>query len=447
VNPRAPQSGTDAPSDPADQDGSTDPTARLTSRMPARWADALAPRRRLATTGAGVEMALVIAFLSLRAVNVLQVSVSLPSGLTHTAHPARELALLVVFYAETAALVVAGLRRGRLDRPRDAVLDTVTGCVLLLGQLLTTVVGDRLNTWHAWGYAVTLSCALLAGFALPRRRDTAFAAAALIGCYLAFCLPQTWGTDQAWTGATNAIGYVAFAVMGRFTAGYLRRLGADADTARAQAATAAAQAERERHRDLLHDQATVLQLVGQNLGNPRLDEALRRQAAVGANRISSFMRDEPRATGGPRTLQAVLQEAAAHFGDLPLTCNADLVRTVSVTDEVAQAVTNAVTTLLHNVRRHAAASSAVVHGDRDEARHSWEIVVSDDGVGFDTGTAPIGYGLANQVRASLRGVGVEVEVRSAPGEGTTVTLTGPASPPGPPPRESPGAAPAPRAPS
>ena len=78
---------------------------------------------------------------------------------------------------------------------------------------------------------------------------------------------------------------------------------------------------------------------------------------------------------------------------------------------------------MRRVRLHAAACQVVVHADCDD--ETWEIVVSDDGVGFDQESQPLGFGLDTQAGQALRDVGVTARIRSAPGHGTSVTLVGP----------------------
>jgi len=82
---------------------------------------------------------------------------------------------------------------------------------------------------------------------------------------------------------------------------------------------------------------------------------------------------------------------------------------------------------LTNVRRHAGARHVVVRlvvGD-DGAR----VEVDDDGVGFDTrgAGAAAGYGLAG-MRDRVEEIGGEVDVTSAPGRGTRVTVLVPTRP-------------------
>lgn len=74
---------------------------------------------------------------------------------------------------------------------------------------------------------------------------------------------------------------------------------------------------------------------------------------------------------------------------------------------------------LANVRKHARATSSVVELAFTEDRVA--LRVTDDGEGFDTSREARGYGLVSMLRR-LDQVGGERELRSAPGEGTTVRV-------------------------
>ncbi|WP_138758109.1 sensor histidine kinase [Modestobacter altitudinis] len=78
---------------------------------------------------------------------------------------------------------------------------------------------------------------------------------------------------------------------------------------------------------------------------------------------------------------------------------------------------------LANVRRHAAASAVVLRLSRIGGAVS--VHVQDDGVGFDPAAAP-GVGLAG-LRDRAEEVGGAVDVASAPGEGTRVTVRVPSA--------------------
>jgi signal transduction histidine kinase len=93
---------------------------------------------------------------------------------------------------------------------------------------------------------------------------------------------------------------------------------------------------------------------------------------------------------------------------------------------------------LTNVRRHARARQVTVRlvADEDGAR----VEVGDDGVGFSPATGQ-GYGLAG-MRGRVREVGGDLDVASAPGRGTRVTVRVPLRPPLPPAATAAAAAPA-----
>jgi len=74
---------------------------------------------------------------------------------------------------------------------------------------------------------------------------------------------------------------------------------------------------------------------------------------------------------------------------------------------------------LTNVRRHAGATRADVRLCYLDGQGT--VQVTDDGSGFDTGTAP-GFGLRG-MRSRVEEAGGEVSVQSGPGRGTSVTVS------------------------
>jgi signal transduction histidine kinase len=74
---------------------------------------------------------------------------------------------------------------------------------------------------------------------------------------------------------------------------------------------------------------------------------------------------------------------------------------------------------LTNARRHSVASNVEVGLRTDE--ETILIEVTDDGRGFDPGSAVAGIGLS-AMRERIEGLGGTIEVRSRPGEGTRVTI-------------------------
>lgn len=153
-------------------------------------------------------------------------------------------------------------------------------------------------------------------------------------------------------------------------------------------------------------------------------DALRRQAGVEARKVAAFM-TEPPLTAVPTTetdLATLTHRVTRDFADLRPTISVDLAAGTVLGGPVAAVVGSALTTLLHNVRRHSRAEHVVVHADADE--NGWELTVRDDGVGFDPRAARTGYGLGELVQAACRRAGLSATIDAAPGEGTTVVLRG-----------------------
>jgi signal transduction histidine kinase len=80
---------------------------------------------------------------------------------------------------------------------------------------------------------------------------------------------------------------------------------------------------------------------------------------------------------------------------------------------------------LQNIAKYAHATQARI---RLQARDGTLCaVVSDDGAGYDAAHAPLGSGQRNMADR-LAALGGRLEVRSAPGQGTTITASLPAPP-------------------
>lgn len=375
---------------------------------------------------AGVEQVLYLMVAALRVVTLGQLASAVVGTSSRSTNPPLDVALALLFAAWSILLLVVGYRRGSIRHRRLVVGDIAVACVVLLGMEFVTDESLRVNTWDAWGGGVTYSCGIYAGIALTTVRGRVIAPLALATCYL---LPTGLEASQPsamLTAWTNALNYPAFTAIGYYVSSYLLRVAAEADEARRDAARSAAEAEASRHRALLHDQATILDLVARGTDDPALSDALRRQAAQEARRVAAFMERSASGRGPavsePTDLAAIAAGVSEHFGDLRPVVTVDLAAGTALTPPAATAVQGALTTLLHNVRRHADAEHVVVHADADGS--AWELTVRDDGVGFDPDVTAEGYGLRVQAGADCREAGVSVTLESAPGEGTTVVLRG-----------------------
>lgn len=76
--------------------------------------------------------------------------------------------------------------------------------------------------------------------------------------------------------------------------------------------------------------------------------------------------------------------------------------------------------ILHNIVRHARASEVAIRVDKDDGR--LVLRVTDDGVGFDPEVQHAGHGLAN-IQRRMEKVEGSITLESAPGQGTTITVT------------------------
>ena len=391
---------------------------------------AAGPRRdegRLPTTAKGAETCLLILFLGQRCLAVAQLAAALPAGLAAARLPALDAALAGLFLLESTALAVVSGRRRSYTSMTLAWLDVGFGMMVLLAEAVTVPLDARFTSWAGWAFPVSLGAAAGAAIALPRLWQVVTAVACLSGSYLTVTLLPATSSDQASTAITNVLAYAGFAAVLRGLSGYLRRLARTADSAREDAAWFAAYVERDRHRQLLHDQASVLAMLSGPIED-RLAVPLRRQAAEGAARIRWFLsNDEPapppdNGRPGQLSLREQVLATCDAFADLPVVLNIDLLAEEPPA-RVTVALVDALATLLHNVRRHAFAHEVVVRIECENGE--WELVVSDDGVGFDQKTTPLGYGLRQQVTSTLTALGARVSVVSEPAGGTTVRASGP----------------------
>lgn len=381
------------------------------------------------TTRAGLDRVFVYIIVALRLVDLAQMIPAVLGTVGRSPAPVVDLAVGAAFLTWSLVLISLGLTDGSLRRrPWLVHVDIFFSCLCLVAVIVVTPPALRDNLWDAWGSWVGYSSALFAGMALRRPCSRVAAGLTLFACAVAPTTYLPGHPEVVFAGWTNALIYPAYTAIGYVVSDYLRRVADAADEARRVAAQAAASsaahAEAARHRTLLHDQATILELVSRRIEDPVLADALRRQAGVEARKVAAFLTQPPLTTptGRDTDLAVLVRRVAQDFTDLRVDVSVDLADGAVLRAPIAAVVVGALTTILHNVRRHALAEHTVVHADVDE--HGWELVVRDDGVGFDPQSVRTGYGLGEIVTGACRRAGLDVTVDAAPGEGTAITLRG-----------------------
>lgn len=409
----------------------TEPLGVNGLRKPSVLPGLLWPRRPAVTASVEAERGLATVFLLLRgAIGVQIVLGVIGEGLGSATHP---LAYAVVS-AATLAWVIASLwATWRGERilpgwwgPADVAVTVaaIAGCAFTLPEHL--VVG----TWASWAPGLATGTAAALGV-WCRNGRVALGLAVMIGAVYAVLAATRSNADKT-TVIGNSLTYVIFTLTATIFATYWRRLAESTDAATALAVRAAEKVQTDRYRLLVHDLGTVLRLLADESTPASMLPGLRVQAASESNRLAAYLKDtagEPTRNTRPLTLSAptptlgqVVADAIDGFTDLPLDVMLDLGGDQPIPAPAGAALGAAVRTLLHNVRVHAHATEVTVH--TDATAQQWELSVADNGQGFSVDPNQFGFGLRHQVITELHTHNIDTSIRSAPGEGCTVTLTG-----------------------
>ncbi|HEX3925527.1 MAG TPA: ATP-binding protein [Streptosporangiaceae bacterium] len=161
----------------------------------------------------------------------------------------------------------------------------------------------------------------------------------------------------------------------------------------------------------------------------RRDVALMERALAGPNDAGVALAGLDGGRPGGRGLAAGIAAVAAELRDRGLRVNVEMSGGPgpAVPPPVATALTHAAREALVNVLRHAGTGEAWVTvrpAGRDEATAEGAVVtVRDAGAGFDTGRVDaLRLGLRRSIAERVDDCGGQATIRSAPGEGTLVTL-------------------------
>ncbi|MGL5825829.1 MAG: ATP-binding protein [Nocardioides sp.] len=380
-------------------------------------------------TGRRVEYVIAGCVAASRVGTLVQMAPALPTGLRVSSRPVLFALAWVVAGLVAVSVTAWCVMRRRPFGPAAAAVDTAIAAALLL--VGGSVVPDSylVGSWIGWFPAYAVSVAVGLG-ALHGIRLWAGCLMVIVICYGIYVLP-TLNTTTTSTALGNSLTFVVFSITFKLAFGFTRQIARQADDAMAEVARLTKLDEEHRARLVFHDATTVMQL----LADPQLPTQARRhvqgQAATEYQRMREYLNGEtPSASNQPdrsrqRTLAEVAGAATAGFDDLSPVLNLDLATRVALSSAEAAALTGALTTVLHNVRRHAGATEVVIHADTDTAAASgrWTLTVHDNGCGFDPATTPRGFGLAEQVEGELARVGMTTRVASSPGLGTTVSVS------------------------
>lgn len=377
-------------------------------------------------------MAIGIVVVGLRLGAVAQMIPSVGAGHAVSPRPGLYLATWLVAAAASVVVSVATVVRRRTVTPWWALADVLLAAMLLLVGVLTIPVSDRLGTWSGFvsGYAVAV---LLSMCGVRSARVWRAGVVLTVLASLVYLWPLATGGELP-AVASNAVTYVLLAVVGWIVARQLRRIAWQADEARALAASFARDEEFHRARSVFHNGVAVMTMLSEagTRAVPRPD--LQQQARAETNRMRAYLRGETEHEVGPsgdprdRGVREVVASACGAFTELGVRQVTEPAGRAQLRGADVEAVRAALVSVLLNVARHAQARTVVVHAEADECR--WTITVNDDGTGFCLTTAAFGVGLRDVVVGALARRGIEVELDSAPGLGTLVSMTGLLAPAG-----------------
>lgn len=349
-------------------------------------------------------------------------------GIPLSDNPRLYLALAGVLTLESLLLMAVLWRAKRPQLKPWGLVDVGLGFAMMAAMPLALPGSLISDPWIWWSSSLAINTS--GNFGATQRNWLWVGASSMAMSVLYVVIGTTYGDLGLLRSMTESLNYPIFGFGLLLVSRYLRSMATRADADRRAAVEAMRQSEVNRARLVVHDASTLLRLLGDPSTPAAILPALQNQARQESAQIRNFLSDPlgPRALL-PESVGEVIRSVTNGFSDLPMEFATDLGADALVYRQHAPAVARALTTVLHNVRRHAHASEVVIHADQEDGR--WEVTVRDDGVGFDERDHPHGFGLASQVIGELTRLGLEVDIASAPGHGTAVTIAGPCAKEGP----------------
>ncbi len=225
-------------------------------------------------------------------------------------------------------------------------------------------------------------------------------------------------------GAAAVLGYAGWLLLALIAAQVVRAIAQSrAKLALSRGREAGEQAERVRSLRRLHDTALQsMKSIALLSSADELDDTERLRTIGKIARAESAMLRRLVDDSTPPTLLAELgslvEFSCAVGTPAELTTTGDIPR--SLPPDVHEACAGAVLEALTNARHHAAPSTVtvLVAGAADAVR----VDVTDDGCGFVPSMTWSGFGLRQSIVGRVSEVGGVATIRSAPGDGTTVSL-------------------------
>jgi len=369
-----------------------------------------------------VELAMVRAFLGIRAFVLGQAAVAVAAGsLSRSDNPPLDAALLGVMAVESLLLGRWLVRRRSMLPFRWPVAVDIGLSVLVLALAPAYIApAARVDTWTIWAYPAALSTTLLVGTALASLAQALTVSSALSVAYAAAVAVPLFG-DAAlrMTTVVNATTFPGFAAVAFLVTRFIRELARGADAARKRVSDL----EQDRSRALVHDLLVYLRLDR----FAQADDETRAMMIAQAQAKHEQMRSYVDGTGGEVGLRARIDGVLRLHPGLPVCSEVEVGPDIELTAETLDQLERALDTALANAEQHAPGANVVL-SVRSEADHL-SVTVRDDGPGFDAASTRPGFGISEILGRQLGGVGGTGVVESCPGTGTVVRIRVPAEQP------------------
>lgn len=371
-----------------------------------------------------LRQAKLLLWLAIRLVHLGQGAISVGVGWSAYREPRVALAVLVVAVAESATIARLDLRRGRL-LPGLAMLDTILSAAALVAVGFAMPMRDRTTSLD---WMLPYAVGAVVGLALCERAWRGIVASlALALTYVGSTLADArHGAGSRATVVANAASFPGFFTIVALVSHFADHMADALDHARQAAIESgerlAVLRERRRSQRLIHDSALqTLEAIAS--GRFVEEHAMRAQARLEATRLRAELTGATSEGALALRVAEVIYEVEAANG-----LRVELVGTPGLLEPpyaVGDALLAATREALVNVAKHAGVVHAVVRV-RSQGE-GVEIVVRDEGRGFDTASADGGFGIEHSITGRMADVGGVARVSSEPGFGTRVQLWGPGS--------------------